>query len=162
MAARAGPDGAVHHQHRLGHPGCAGDRSAAVKSDGDSVAARTRSWRTRQMPGAGRATPELRGPSLAGGGPVSRWTRPSSADMIGTMNVEAINVGLRRDCAGPRPPSPSPARGSRATATLTRGAPRPGQALTLIEAEALESIGLTGAESLRQVVVRGVTERSGR
>ena len=33
---------------------------------------------------------------------------------------------------------------------------RPGQALTLIEAEALEDVGLTGAQSRRQVVVRGV------
>jgi hypothetical protein len=33
---------------------------------------------------------------------------------------------------------------------------RPGGALTLIEAEALEDVGLTGAQSRRQVVVRGV------
>ena len=46
------------------------------------------------------------------------------------------------------------AAGSRATATRT-GA-RPGGALTLIEAEALEDVGLTGPESRRQVVVRGV------
>jgi len=32
----------------------------------------------------------------------------------------------------------------------------PGQALTLIEAEALQDVGLTGAQSRRQVVVRGV------
>ena len=33
---------------------------------------------------------------------------------------------------------------------------RPGGALTLIEAEALEAVGLTGVQSRRQVVVRGV------
>jgi MOSC domain-containing protein YiiM len=33
---------------------------------------------------------------------------------------------------------------------------KPGQALTLVEAEALEDVGLTGPESRRQVVVRGV------
>jgi MOSC domain-containing protein YiiM len=33
---------------------------------------------------------------------------------------------------------------------------RPGCALTLIEAEALEEVGLSGTESRRQVVVRGV------
>jgi MOSC domain-containing protein YiiM len=33
---------------------------------------------------------------------------------------------------------------------------RPGGALTLIEAEALDDVGLTGAQSRRQVVVRGV------
>jgi MOSC domain-containing protein YiiM len=32
----------------------------------------------------------------------------------------------------------------------------PGRALTLIEAEALEDVGLTGAQSRRQVVVHGV------
>ena len=32
----------------------------------------------------------------------------------------------------------------------------PGRALTLIEAEALEDVGLTGAQSRRQIVVRGV------
>lgn len=34
--------------------------------------------------------------------------------------------------------------------------PAPGNALTLIEAEVLEDVGLTGAQSRRQVVVRGV------
>ena len=33
---------------------------------------------------------------------------------------------------------------------------RPGGALTLVEAEALEDVGLTGTQSRRQVVVRGV------
>ena len=33
---------------------------------------------------------------------------------------------------------------------------KPGQALTLIEAEVLAEVGLTGAQSRRQVVVRGV------
>jgi len=35
-------------------------------------------------------------------------------------------------------------------------AAEPGQALTLIEAEVLEEVGLSGAESRRQVMVRGV------
>jgi hypothetical protein len=33
---------------------------------------------------------------------------------------------------------------------------RPGGAITLVEAEVLEEVGLTGPESRRQVVVRGV------
>ncbi len=37
-----------------------------------------------------------------------------------------------------------------------RGHRNPGGALTLIEAEALEDVGLTGPQSRRQVVVRGV------
>ncbi len=36
------------------------------------------------------------------------------------------------------------------------GVSRPGGAITLIEAEVLEDVGLSGAESRRQVVVRGV------
>jgi MOSC domain-containing protein YiiM len=36
------------------------------------------------------------------------------------------------------------------------GGASPGGALTLIEAEVLEDVGLTGAQSRRQVVVRGV------
>jgi MOSC domain-containing protein YiiM len=36
------------------------------------------------------------------------------------------------------------------------GGQRPGGAITLIEAEALEQVGLTGPQSRRQVVVRGV------
>jgi MOSC domain-containing protein YiiM len=36
------------------------------------------------------------------------------------------------------------------------GGQRPGGALTLIEAEALEDVGLSGPESRRQIVVRGV------
>jgi MOSC domain-containing protein YiiM len=36
------------------------------------------------------------------------------------------------------------------------GGARPGGAITLIEAEVLADVGLTGAESRRQVVVRGV------
>ena len=34
---------------------------------------------------------------------------------------------------------------------------RPGGALTLIEAEALEEVGLAGAQSRRQIVVRGAS-----
>ena len=37
-----------------------------------------------------------------------------------------------------------------------RAGERPGGALTLIEAEVLEEVGLSGVESRRQVVVRGV------
>ncbi len=37
-----------------------------------------------------------------------------------------------------------------------RNVAKPGQALTLIESEVLEEVGLSGIESRRQVVVRGV------
>ena len=71
------------------------------------------------------------------------------------MRVEAINIG------------PSEALGPVESVTAVAGKglvgdrhytdnPAPGNALTLIEAEVLEDVGLTGAQSRRQVVVRGV------
>ncbi|HEY3922605.1 MAG TPA: MOSC domain-containing protein [Gaiellaceae bacterium] len=36
------------------------------------------------------------------------------------------------------------------------GGQRPGGAITLVEAESVEDVGLTGAQSRRQIVVRGV------
>jgi MOSC domain-containing protein YiiM len=72
------------------------------------------------------------------------------------VNVEAINIG----------PTDAIAPVDSATAFAGKGlvgdrhfyaeGARPGQALTLIEAEVLEDVGLGGAQSRRQVVVRGV------
>ena len=71
------------------------------------------------------------------------------------MHVEAINIG----------PSEALAPVESVTAVAGKGLvgdrhftdnPDPGNALTLIEAEVLEDVGLTGAQSRRQVVVRGV------
>jgi MOSC domain-containing protein YiiM len=72
------------------------------------------------------------------------------------VNVEAINIG----------PSDAIAPVGSATAVAGKGlegdrhfhgdGAEPGQALTLIEAEVLEEVGLSGAESRRQVMVRGV------
>jgi MOSC domain-containing protein YiiM len=71
------------------------------------------------------------------------------------MHVEAINIG----------PSGALAPVGSAAAVAGMGLvgdrhfsdhPAPGNALTLIEAEVLEDVGLTGAQSRRQVVVRGV------
>ena len=72
------------------------------------------------------------------------------------MKVEAITIGPS-DALGAASTRcrPSPGRGSKATVKATPGA-HPGGALTLIEAEVLEDVGLTGPESRRQVVVRGV------
>jgi MOSC domain-containing protein YiiM len=71
------------------------------------------------------------------------------------MRVEAINVGPSEALA--------PVESVRAIAgaglegdRYARAGERPGGALTLVEAEVLEDAGLTGAESRRQVVVRGV------
>jgi len=74
---------------------------------------------------------------------------------MGIMHVEAINIG----------PSEALAPVDSVTAVAGKGLvgdrhftdnPAPGNALTLIEAEVLEDVGLTGAQSRRQVVVRGV------
>ena len=74
---------------------------------------------------------------------------------MGAMHVEAINIG----------PSEALAPVGLVTAVAGKGlvgdrhftdSPRPGNALTLVEAEVLEDVGLTGAQSRRQVVVRGV------
>jgi hypothetical protein len=71
------------------------------------------------------------------------------------MHVEAINIG----------PSEALEPVGSVTAVTGKGLvgdrhfsdhPEPGNALTLIEAEVLEDVGLTGAQSRRQVVVRGV------
>jgi MOSC domain-containing protein YiiM len=71
------------------------------------------------------------------------------------MHVEEINIG------------PSEALGPVGSVTAVAGkglvgdrhftdSPEPGNALTLIEAEVLADVGLSGAQSRRQVVVRGV------
>jgi MOSC domain-containing protein YiiM len=72
------------------------------------------------------------------------------------VNIEAINIG-RSDALRPVDSASAHAgkglEGDRKY--FWRGA-GPGNALTLIEAEVLEEVGLTGAQSRRQVVVRGV------
>ena len=71
------------------------------------------------------------------------------------MHVEAINIG----------PSQALVPVGSVTAVAGKGlvgdrhfknSHAPGDALTLIEAEVLEDVGLSGAQSRRQVVVRGV------
>jgi MOSC domain-containing protein YiiM len=69
------------------------------------------------------------------------------------MHVEAINVGSS-DALGPV--SSVRAVADRGLEGDRHSEAGPGAALTLIEAEVLEEVGLTGAQSRRQVVVRGV------
>ena len=72
------------------------------------------------------------------------------------MRVEAITIG-QSDALGPvesvRVVSGCGLEGDR---HYRPDGQRPGGAITLIEAEVLEDVGLTGPESRRQVVVRGV------
>lgn len=70
------------------------------------------------------------------------------------MHVEEINIG---PSAALRPVwSVTAVAGAGLVGDRKYARPGPGNAVTLIEAEVLEDVGLTGAQSRRQVVVRGV------
>jgi MOSC domain-containing protein YiiM len=71
------------------------------------------------------------------------------------MHVEAINIGAS-DALGPvRSVRAVAGQGLEGDRYFFVGGAGSGEALTLIEAEAIEDVGLTGAQSRRQVVVRG-------
>src|SRR5215217_4817757 len=71
------------------------------------------------------------------------------------MRVESIAVGPSEALSGVASVRARAGRGLEGDRYAEAGT-NPGGALTLIEAEVLEGAGLTGAESRRQVVVRGV------
>ena len=76
--------------------------------------------------------------------------------MMRTVHVEQINIGPS-DAIVPVPSvSAIAGRGLEGDRHFYAQGAEPGDALTLIEAEALSDVGLTGAQSRRQVVVRGV------
>jgi MOSC domain-containing protein YiiM len=76
--------------------------------------------------------------------------------MIDSMHVEAINIGPS-DTIGPvRSVRAVAGQGLEGDRHFFPGGAKPGQALTVVEAEVLEEAGLTGAQSRRQVMVRGV------
>ena len=72
------------------------------------------------------------------------------------MNVEAINIGPSEAIMPVGSVRALAGKGLSGDRHFRGQGVQPGQALTLIEAEALADVGLTGAESRRQVVVRGV------
>ncbi len=72
------------------------------------------------------------------------------------MNVEGINIGSTDAIAPVDSVSALAGKGLEGDRHFHGDGAEPGQALTLIEAEVLEDVGLTGAQSRRQVVVRGV------
>jgi MOSC domain-containing protein YiiM len=72
------------------------------------------------------------------------------------MNVEEINIGPSDAIASIDSVSALAGRGLEGDRKFFGDGAAPGEALTLIEAEVLEDVGLTGAQSRRQVVVRGV------
>jgi MOSC domain-containing protein YiiM len=72
------------------------------------------------------------------------------------MRVEAISIGPSEALAPVESVVAVAGRGLEGDRKVRPGGARPGGALTLIEAEVLEDVGLTGPQSRRQVVVRGV------
>ena len=72
------------------------------------------------------------------------------------MKVEGINIGSSEAIEPVDAVSALAGKGLAGDRKFFGDGAGPGQALTLIEAEALEDVGLTGAQSRRQVVVRGV------
>jgi MOSC domain-containing protein YiiM len=72
------------------------------------------------------------------------------------VNVEEINIGPSDAIAPVASVGAVAGKGLQGDRHFYRDGAAPGQALTLIEAEVLEDVGLTGAQSRRQVVVRGV------
>jgi MOSC domain-containing protein YiiM len=72
------------------------------------------------------------------------------------VSVVEINLGPSHAIAPADTVAAVAGRGLRGDRHFFEQGAKPGQALTLIEAEALQDVGLTGAQSRRQVVVRGV------
>jgi len=72
------------------------------------------------------------------------------------VNVEAINIGPTDAIAPVDSVDAVAGQGLQGDRHFQEQGAEPGQALTLVEAEVLEDVGLTGAQSRRQVVVRGV------
>lgn len=73
------------------------------------------------------------------------------------MNVESISIGPSEALAPVESVGAVAGCGLEGDRHFEAGGQRPGGALTLIEAEVLEEVGLTGPEARRQVVVRGVS-----
>jgi MOSC domain-containing protein YiiM len=72
------------------------------------------------------------------------------------MNVESISIGLTDAIAPIDSVAALAGKGLEGDRKFFGDGAEPGQALTLIEAETLEVVGLSGAQSRRQVVTRGV------
>jgi MOSC domain-containing protein YiiM len=72
------------------------------------------------------------------------------------MTVEAITIGDSDDLQAVESVSAVEGKGLEGDRHYYEEGARPGGAITLIEAEVLEDVGLTGPQSRRQVVTRGV------
>jgi MOSC domain-containing protein YiiM len=72
------------------------------------------------------------------------------------VNVESISIGPTDAIASVEAVSAVAGKGLEGDRKFFSAGAGPGQALTLIEAEVLEDVGLSGPQSRRQVVTRGV------
>ena len=75
--------------------------------------------------------------------------------MMDDMHVEAINIGTSKALGPVSSVRAIAGHGLAGDRYFFPDGAASGEALTLVEAEALEDVGLTGAQSRRQVVVRG-------
>ena len=106
---------------------------------------------TGLMPWRGFACPGM--PSVSR--PLTRFVEHQDR-RVAEQGVEAINIGSS-DALGPAASATAVAgKGIVGDRHFADHGARPGNALTLIEAEVLEDVGVTGPQSRRQVVVRGV------
>jgi MOSC domain-containing protein YiiM len=76
--------------------------------------------------------------------------------MMGPMEVVEINIGPSDALASVESVAALAGKGLKGDRQFFEEGAAPGEALTLVEAEVLEDVGLTGIQSRRQVVVRGV------
>jgi MOSC domain-containing protein YiiM len=74
----------------------------------------------------------------------------------GAMEVVEINIGPSEALAPVDSVAALAGKGLKGDRQFCEEGAAPGEALTLVEAEVLEDVGLTGVQSRRQVVVRGV------
>jgi len=86
----------------------------------------------------------------------TRLDRGSPDRDDGRVKVEEINIGPSNAIALVETVEAHAGKGLIGDRHYFADGASPGEALTLIEAEALEDVALTGAQSRRQVVVRGV------
>ena len=75
---------------------------------------------------------------------------------MGHMEVVEINIGPSEALAPVNSVAALAGKGLKGDRQFFEEGAAPGEALTLVEAEVLEDVGLTGVQSRRQVVVRGV------
>lgn len=125
----------------------ANDAAVATRSPPDQRAPCGMSGRFDRLPIVGH-----RSDASAG----NRVGRCGACRHDGLVNVEEINIGLSEALKPVASVAAVAGKGLRGDRHFDEDGAKPGQALTLIEAEALEDVGLTGAQSRRQVVVRGV------